>query len=222
MLVNDNKHNLMDKATKNILNEEIERKLINLIDTKFSAEGFHKISMNELANELHISKKNIYKNFISKENLVRKVLVEKISFAYTIIITNIQAKSNIVEKFVELSHMIQEHFVLFNNDSLELLKHYHPNLANEIITFRNDRVIPLIKLLLRVGRKKKIISDTPDEIIIKVFTTSLGSIAQMKNKFDKASYQKTFEAAFEMLLNGILTKKGKQLLINKRINNESN
>ena len=70
--------------------------------------------------------------------------------------------------------------------------------------------------------EKKIISDTPDEIIIKVFTTSLGSIAQMKNKFDKASYQKTFEAAFEMLLNGILTKKGKQLLINKRINNESN
>ena len=82
------------------MNEEIERKLINLIDTKFSAEGFHKISMNELANKLHISKKNIYKNFISKENLIRKVLVEKISFAYTIIITNIQAKSNIVEKFV--------------------------------------------------------------------------------------------------------------------------
>lgn len=222
MLVNDNKHNLMDKTTKNILNEEIERKLINLIENKFSVDGFQKISMNQLAKELHISKKTIYKNFILKENLIRKVLVEKISFAYTIIITNIQAKSNIVEKFVELSHMIQEHFVLFNNDSLQLLKHYHPNLANEIITFRNERVIPLIKLLLRVGRKKKIISDTPDEIIIKVFTTSLGSIAQMKNNFYKASYQKTFEAAFEMLLNGILTKKGKQLLINKRINNESN
>ena len=222
MLVNDNKHNLMDKATKNILNKEIEWKLINLIDTIYSAEGFQKIPMKKLAKELRISKKTIYRIFTSKEELVKRVLVEKLRYAYTTIVAVIQAKTNIVEKFIELSNMIQEHFVLFNEESLKLLAHYHPNLAEEIFKFRNERVIPLVKLLLRVGRKKKIISDTPDEIIIKVFTTSLGSIAQMKNKFDKASYQKTFKAAFEMLLTGILTKKGKQLLINKRINNENN
>ena len=222
MLVNDNKHNLMDKATKNILNKEIEWKLINLIDTIYSAEGFQKIPMKKLAKELRISKKTIYRIFTSKEELVKRVLVEKLRYAYTTIVAVIQAKTNIVEKFIGLSNMIQEHFVLFNEESLKLLAHYHPNLAEEIFKFRNERVIPLVKLLLRVGRKKKIISDTPDEIIIKVFTTSLGSITQMKNKFDKASYQKTFEAAFEMLLTGILTKKGKQLLINKRINNENN
>ena len=222
MLVNDNKHNLMDKATKNILNKEIEWKLINLIDTIYSAEGFQKIPMKKLAKELRISKKTIYRIFTSKAELVKRVLVEKLRYAYTTIVAVIQAKTNIVEKFIGLSNMIQEHFVLFNEESLKLLAHYHPNLAEEIFKFRNERVIPLVKLLLRVGRKKKIISDTPDEIIIKVFTTSLGSIAQMKNKFDKASYQKTFKAAFEMLLTGILTKKGKQLLINKRINNENN
>ena len=222
MLVNDNKHNLMDKATKNILNKEIEWKLINLIDTIYRAEGFQKIPMKKLAKELRISKKTIYRIFTSKAELVKRVLVEKLRYAYTTIVAVIQAKTNIVEKFIELSNMIQEHFVLFNEESLKLLAHYHPNLAEEIFKFRNERVIPLVKLLLRVGRKKKIISDTPDEIIIKVFTTSLGSIAQMKNKFDKASYQKTFKAAFEMLLTGILTKKGKQLLINKRINNENN
>ncbi|HMN25624.1 MAG TPA: hypothetical protein PKE38_14060, partial [Ignavibacteriaceae bacterium] len=72
-------------------------------------------------------------------------------------------------------------------------------------------------------RKQKIILDIQDEIIIKVFTSSLSSIAEMKNNSnDNLSYHKAFITAFDMLLNGILTKKGKQLLINKRINNENN
>ena len=144
MLVNDNKHNLMDKATKNILNKEIEWKLINLIDTIYSAEGFQKIPMKKLAKELRISKKTIYRIFTSKAELVKRVLVEKLRYAYTTIVAVIQAKTNIVEKFIELSNMIQEHFVLFNEESLKLLAHYHPNLAEEIFKFRNERVIPLV------------------------------------------------------------------------------
>lgn len=202
--------------------EKIKLLVQDHIVRDFSSHGFRNFALEKIASELHISKKTIYKIFNSKEELIKSVLVEKLSYAYTTIIAIIQAKTNIVEKFIELSNMIQVHFVLFNDESLKLLKHYYPNLAEQIFNFREERVIPLIKLLLRVGRKKKIISDTPDEIIIKVFTTALGSIALMKNKFDTISYQQSFKAAFDMLLNGILTKKGKQLIINKRINNENN
>jgi len=119
--------------------------------------------------------------------------------------------------------MIKDYFVIFKGESLNRLKHYHLKLANEIITFKNERVIPLIKLLLRDGRKQKIILDIQDEIIIRAFTSSLSSIAEKKNNGnDNLSYHIAFITAFNMLLNGILTKKGKQLLINKRINNENN
>ncbi|MFZ6032680.1 MULTISPECIES: TetR/AcrR family transcriptional regulator [unclassified Melioribacter] len=211
------------RNTKNQLTRsKIEEKLINLLDEKLSRNGFEKFSMDELANELHISKKTIYKSFPTKEELVRKFYLGKLDYAYSVIVTNIQAQSNIVEKFVELSKMIQEHLVLFNNVSMLQLKHYHPELANELITFRNERVIPLIKLLLRVGRKKKLVNDIGDEIIIKVFTTSLGEITRLKKNYEQIEYQKIYETAFEILLNGILTKKGRQLLINKRIKNGSN
>jgi len=222
MLANDNKHNLMRNTKKQITRSEVEEKLINLLDEKLSRNGFEKFSMDELASELHISKKTIYKSFPTKEELIRKLYLEKLNYAYSVIVTNIQAQSNIVEKFVELSKMIQEHLVLFNDVSMLQLKHYHPKLVNELISFRNERVIPLIKLLLRVGRKKKLVNDIDDEIIIKVFTTSLGEITQLKKNYEQIEYQKIYETAFEMLLNGILTKRGRQLLINKRIKNESN
>lgn len=222
MLAYDNKHNLMRNTKNQLTRSKIEEKLINLLDEKLSRNGFEKFSMDELANELHISKKTIYKSFPTKEELVRKFYLGKLDYAYSVIVTNIQAQSNIVEKFVELSKMIQEHLVLFNNVSMLQLKHYHPELANELITFRNERVIPLIKLLLRVGRKKKLVNDIGDEIIIKVFTTSLGEITRLKKNYEQIEYQKIYETAFEILLNGILTKKGRQLLINKRIKNGSN
>ncbi len=222
MLANDNKHNLMRNTKKQITRSEVEEKLINLLDEKLSRNGFEKFSMDELASELHISKKTIYKSFPTKEELIRKLYLEKLNYAYSVIVTNIQAQSNIVEKFVELSKMIQEHLVLFNDVSMLQLKHYHPKLVNELISFRNERVIPLIKLLLRVGRKKKLVNDIDDEIIIKVFTTSLGEITQLKKNYEQIEYQKIYKTAFEMLLNGILTKRGRQLLINKRIKNESN
>jgi len=221
--VNDNKYNLMINTTNKIVESEIGEKLINLLNNKFSSNGYQKFTVDELANELHISKKTIYKSFLQKEDLVRKLLIDKLNFAYTVIVANIQAQTNVVDKFVEFSKMIKDHFVFFNGESLNRLQHYHPKLANEIITFKNERVIPLIKLLLRIGRKQKIILDIQDEIIIKVFTSSLSSIAEMKNNSnDNLSYHKAFITAFDMLLNGILTKKGKQLLINKRINNENN
>lgn len=222
MLVNDNKHILTNNSMKKISRSEVELKLINLLTQKFSSNGFEKFSLDELASELHISKKTIYKNFSTKEDLLRKLFIEKLNFTYTVVVSNIQAQTNIVDKFIELSKMIQDYFVLFNDASLTRLKHYHTKLANELITFKNERVIPLIKLLLRKGRKQKIILNIQDEIIIRVFTASLSSISQMEKSYEQVEFQKTFEAAFEMLLNGILTKKGKQLLINKRINNENN
>ncbi|MBZ0201218.1 MAG: hypothetical protein K8H86_15200, partial [Ignavibacteriaceae bacterium] len=90
---------------------------------------------------------------------------------------------------------------------------YYPRLASDIENFRNTRVIPIIKTLLKIGKKKKMILDIPDEIILLVFTSALGHIADSEAEiFSKQSYHQTFRYAFNILLNGILTKKGRQIL----------
>jgi len=203
--------------------EQQKQKIAEFALTHYRQHGFSKVPMDDIASGLRISKKTIYKSFGQKEDLVRKLLIDKLNFAHAVIVANIQAQTNVVDEFVEFSKMIKDYFVIFKGESLNRLKHYHLKLANEIITFKNERVIPLIKLLLRDGRRQKIILDIEDEIIIRAFTSSLSSIAEKKNNGnDNLSYHIAFITAFNMLLNGILTKKGKQLLINKRINNENN
>lgn len=210
--MNVNKLNNMNikKRTFN-KKEEAADKIIDHLSQMFLIKGYRKLSMDQVASSLNISKKTIYKHFTNKENLVRIVLIKNLNEAYNVVIATIQARSNVVEKFIELSAMVKKYISIFNNASLKRLGKDMPQLAEDINKFRENRVIPLIKLLLRIGKKKNIILDVPEEIILKVFTTTLGTIVETKNDDDQFSYDQSFVKAFNLLLGGILTKKGKQI-----------
>ena len=194
-------------------NDELKLRIQDHIAIDFSNHGFRNFALENIASELHISKKTIYKYFRTKEELIRAVLIKQLTVAYREVVTIIQAQSNIVEKFIDLSNMVEEYFTVFNEESVKRLKYHFPQLADYIEQFRLNRILPLVSLLLKLGRKKNLILDMPDEIILKVFSSSLGAIAESKSdSTSKFSYHQMFRQAFNMLLNGILTKKGKQLL----------
>jgi AcrR family transcriptional regulator len=196
--------------------DELKSRILDHLANEFANHGFRNFALDKIASELHISKKTIYKYFRTKEELIRIVLIKQLTVAYREVVTIIQAQSNIVEKFIDLSKMVEEYFTVFNEESVKRLKYHFPQLANYIEQFRFNRIVPLISLLLKLGRKQKLILEMPDEIILKVFSSSLGVIAEERSKpTSKFSYHQIFRQAFNLLLNGILTKKGKQLLIYK-------
>ncbi|MBE0550806.1 MAG: TetR/AcrR family transcriptional regulator [Ignavibacterium sp.] len=193
--------------------DELKLRIQNHIAIDFSNHGFKNFALDKIASGLHISKKTIYKYFQTKEELVKIVLIKQLTAAYSEVITIIQAQSNVVEKFIDLSNMVEEYFTVFNEESIKRLKYHFPQLADYIEQFRSNRILPLISLLLKLGKKKNLILDIPEEIILKVFSSSLGAIAEARSEpTSKFSYHQMFRHAFNMLLNGILTKKGKQLL----------
>ena len=111
-----------------------------------------------------------------------------------------------------------------SDESFFNLKREFPSIWFEILVARKRKFIPLLNLLINHSKKHRLIIEFPNELLIKYFSVSLGLLSAKKtlNNFS-LSYDKTFNDLFEILLNGILTKKGKKLLaINKRINNENN
>ncbi len=57
--------------------------------------------------------------------------------------------------------MVEEYFTVFNEESLKRLKYHFPQLADYIEQFRSNRILPLISLLLKLGKKKNLILDMP-------------------------------------------------------------
>lgn len=200
---------------------EARKKILIHTEKKLLSNGFYKFSMDELAKDLNISKKTLYKSFGSKEDLIRNALTDFLNQTYGTVISVSQAKSNVIEKFISFSGMVEHYFRVFNDNSLDRLKKKFPELGYSIDNFRNKRVLPLIKVMLKIGKKKKLITDIPDEIILKVFVSALGTIAASRyDSYSGFTYNETFKLAFDLLLNGILTKKGRQVLTVKKGNYE--
>ncbi|HOJ06423.1 MAG: TetR/AcrR family transcriptional regulator [Ignavibacteriota bacterium] len=206
------------KNKKFVNNEfvESENEIITFLNNQFIFHGFKNFSLDELALRFQISKKTIYKRFETKEEIIRTVLNQQLSEAYTNFVSIIQSRITIVEMFVELSKIIEKYYSVFNETSIKKLSKYFPELAEYIVNFRTSRIIPLVKILLKLGKKRQLILEIPDEIIIRVFNSALSDIVQSKSTIDsQQSYEGLFRQSFNLLLNGILTKKGKQILINK-------
>ncbi len=83
MLVIVNKLIMIKMKPLEIINQnDDELKLViqDHIAKDFSNHGFRNFALDQIANELHISKKTIYKYFRTKEELIRTVLIKQLDY----------------------------------------------------------------------------------------------------------------------------------------------
>jgi AcrR family transcriptional regulator len=198
--------------------DHVKSRILDHIEKKLSNQGFRNFTVDQIANELHISKKTIYKTFRTKEELIRSAIINQLTKPYRYVINIIEEERNTVEKFIELSKIVEQYYSAFNEIAIERLRYDFRDLADYIEQFRIHRINPLINRLLKDGKEKELILDIPYEIIIKVFTSALGAIATSKSdNLSNYSYHQEFRLTFNILLNGILKEKGKKIF-NQTIN----
>lgn len=193
------------------------------IREKFLTDGYEIITMDTISSKLKFSKKTIYKYYNSKEDLFRNIIFSDIKNTYQKLVILLQANDSMFEKVNRLYEIIRNHIILFNDESLVKMKKEFPQLWKEILLFRKKKVLPLINVLLDHSKKHFIISNYPNELIIKLFSSALSLSTYKKVAIQKnGECHSASDMIFEILLNGILTKKGKKLLaINKRMGNEN-
>lgn len=186
-----------------------KEKIINFVGQKFFKEGFYKISMDELARELQVSKKTIYKYFPSKEKLVEEIVDDLISCIKYEITSIINAKENVIWKFVSVLKMYNRHLIRATDKWQHDIQIHTPHIWQKIDKFRTETIYYGLNILLEQGKKEKLIEDFPNELIIAAFVSNIRAVMNtefiLKNKF---SMQQAFGYTYEILMNGILTKLG--------------
>jgi AcrR family transcriptional regulator len=191
-------------------NKEKER-ILSHITRKFQSEGFYKTSMDEIAGELRVSKKTIYKYFPSKDDLLETIChktYEEISSS----IDNILAgKSGVIDKIVRIIDVYTKLTLKLSDKWMNDLRIHTPHITNNLISKRNKSVADIFQKLFEQGKKEKLIENYPTLIIINTFDAALHSLHHtdfiMNNKFSLLDASKY---TFDLLFNGILTKKGRE------------
>jgi TetR/AcrR family transcriptional regulator, cholesterol catabolism regulator len=194
-------------------NKYEDLKFFSKIQDKYLSEGFYKTSMDALASELQISKKTIYNHFPSKEKLVEAIvddLTGKVSSAVEEII---HSDLNSIEKLVKLLRLINKYLLKFSEKWLNDLRIHMPRLWKYVDEFRTKRMYSALSVIIQQGKDEGYIIDKPNEIIITLFVSAMRSVVNPEFLYyNKFSYNEAVKLTVEILLNGILTAKGKKLI----------
>jgi AcrR family transcriptional regulator len=188
-----------------------KEKITKFAKDKFFSEGFYKITMDEFAQELQISKKTIYKFFPSKERLVEEISDDVINTVCGNVESIVDCSENVVIKFVKMLYMYNNNLVRFSDKWYRDLQLHTPHIWQKLDKMRTEKIYMGAKKLLEQGKREKLIENYPSEIMVAAFVSTIRAVMNpefiLMNKF---SMQQAFKYSYEMLLNGILTDLGKK------------
>jgi len=193
----------------------MDREKTNIIlhaQQKFFKEGFYKITLDELAKELHISKKTIYKHFASKEELVREATFHFLNESGNKIANIVHTETSALEKFVLLIETFVSVLSRFNNRWLSDVQFFAKDLWNEIDEFRTQKLSANLSKMIEQGIEEGIFKERPIPIVLQIFISSIRGVVNpefiMNSNF---AVQTAMKETVTILIESMLTPKGEKI-----------
>jgi AcrR family transcriptional regulator len=192
---------------------EDKLKVLNYAQGRFFTEGFYKITMDEISKELGMSKSTLYKYFPSKLDLLEETITLLVNTVKSKITGSIGSNENAVEKFVTVIRTLTATITKFSDKFMSDLEHHAPQIWQKVDETRKVLLYENISRIILQGQKEELIKKYPPALIITLIT---GAIRQVVNPnfliSAKFSYNDAIQYSFKILLNGILTEKGMEVL----------
>jgi AcrR family transcriptional regulator len=197
---------------------EDQNKIVEMTEEKFFRDGFYKTTMDEVALELKMSKKTIYKFFPSKEDLVMAIAKHFMEGVKGRVIPALNSDKNAIEKLSELNTILAKISEKVSTKRMDEIKTYFPSLWNEIDSFRTKMMFGNITKVIDQGKAEGLFIEYPTPIIMNSLVSSIRSIVNpefiLNNNF---SIGEAASNVFKVVIGGIVTDKGRKIF-NKTIN----
>lgn len=183
--------------------------ILKFAGEKFSKEGFHKISMDEIASQLHISKKTIYKHFSSKDKLIDALFTRfcENHIENEVRISNLD--TNVIKKIVMMIQFNLQELSKYNEKWYNDLQIHKPEIWDRYMQIKNkDHLNNFTKLFLQ-GKKEKLLKDIPLDLILNGMETIVKGVFHtdfLRNS--KLSFKQALNISIDILISGILTLEG--------------
>jgi len=187
---------------------------------KFRLDGFSKTTMDEISALSGLSKNTLYKYFPSKEKLAEEVVETSIEYINASVKKILSTKDNAIAKFLKILGFIVNAVLKYHDKMLLDIKIQMPELWKKVDNLRTEYMYANISKIIRQGKKEQLICDCSNEIVIAIFMGSMRFIIDpqfiSRNSF---SLNEAVDTAFSVILNGILTPKGKNIYKKLKKNN---
>lgn len=111
----------------------MKSKIIDKATEMFLKLGFKSVTMDDIATEMSISKKTIYKYFENKELLITEGTMMVHQKIHDTISTIVSQNHNAIAENFEIRKMFKEMFNAFDNSPIYQLKKHYPKIHNQFM-----------------------------------------------------------------------------------------
>jgi AcrR family transcriptional regulator len=186
-----------------------KQKILDFCSEKFLTEGFHKTTVEEIAQEIHTSKNTIYKFFPTKEKLIWAAIENIITKIISKINLVLDSDDNALEKLLNMLGILSSNIIRFTDKWLRDMQIHAPLLWEKVDEIRKKMMYRNISRIIRQGQREKLFEDYPAELIVTVFVSSLRGVVSPQFLLNVSfTNREALRYTLEILLKGILTEKG--------------
>lgn len=179
---------------------------------KFMSQGISKVTMDEIAKEMRISKKTLYKHFSSKKDLAHEAIFDMTNTLKKNLSEIIDSPVNSILKLHRISTVFFAVARNFSDKWLEDLRINHYDLWLKIDEFRIKVIMENFSKVLEQGKNEGNFVDRPTPIVLAAFLGAVRGVINpeflMNNSY---SAQSAAAHTLDMLFTSLLTKQGRKI-----------
>jgi AcrR family transcriptional regulator len=194
----------------------MKEKIRDTASQLFLERGFKSITMDDIANEIGMSKKTIYSEYSNKTSLVEDCVMHKFCDLSNGIDLIIAMEKNAIEELYEIKKYVMSHLNDEKSSPQYQLMKYYPKIHKNLKLLQFDKMHKCILLNVERGLEQGLFRDNINpEFVARIYFTGLNSIKD-QNMFPLEQFPigKLMDSFLEYHIRGIITLKGKTILNN--------
>jgi AcrR family transcriptional regulator len=186
---------------------ELRERILEHSRDEFLTRGFSKVTLDEIASDLGISKKTLYKFYPSKEELLRSSLHSMMRSAGWELERIASSDKPLVEKLATALMTMGRYVSKLRSETIADFHRFVPSLWREIEQYRQEQLISRLVRMLTQARDERVFRPEVDEqVLIYMLTSSIRAVINpavlSKHSF---SAEQAARSIFRVLFEGALT-----------------
>jgi AcrR family transcriptional regulator len=188
-----------------------ETRIIDAASDRFMDVGFYKVTMDEIASDLRMSKKTVYKFFPSKETLLKAIVHTFMKKVEGEVQGIVSSDKPIEEKLTTLLTFIGKQLRRFSRPFMTDVQRFAPALWKEVEIFRRERVLSRLQQMFRQAKKEGVFREDldPDLFFLILTTTIQGIMNPQVLSQQPFSAEEAFKGIFRILYEGAFTQEAR-------------
>lgn len=193
---------------------EPQEKILKTSLELFFKYGIKRVTMDDIAKELGMSKKTIYHYYKEKDDLVNQLCIVEMQ-KQELIFKNIEKQANDpIHEIIIISNTVSEMMQHINPVFFLDLQKFHSNAFLEFQKFKDNCAYKDLLRNIKAGKEIGVYRNDIDEVFTAKYRLAQIDMLMFGNyfSFEKISFTQSHQLLLDMFVHGICTLKGHKLI----------